>query len=125
VGVDDADVDAFIAKFFSRLDPALSAEERADAADDFTSAYIELAEPESSRDRARELARRVRSRIQWMKAWPKSRWTMPIRYERDDTRRRVVVTVKGLFAVADFLAVMERQRDDGSWTYGMLSGGPQ
>src|SRR6202049_1723270 len=46
---------------------------------------------------------------------------MPIRYERDDTRRRVVVTVQGPFAVADFLAVMERQRADGAWAYGMLS----
>ena len=46
---------------------------------------------------------------------------MPIRYERDDARRRVVVTIQGPFAVADFLAVMERQRDDGAWTYGMLS----
>src|SRR6266852_2740584 len=46
---------------------------------------------------------------------------MPFRYERDDARRRVVVTVEGPFAVADFLAVMERQRDDGAWTYGMLS----
>jgi len=46
---------------------------------------------------------------------------MPIRYELDDARRRLVVTVEGPFAVADFLAVMERQRDDGAWTYGMLS----
>jgi hypothetical protein len=46
---------------------------------------------------------------------------MPIRYERDDARRRVVVTVQGPFSVADFLAVMERQRDEGAWTYGMLS----
>jgi hypothetical protein len=46
---------------------------------------------------------------------------MAIRYERDDARRRVVVTVQGPFAVADFLAVMERQRADGAWTYGMLS----
>jgi hypothetical protein len=46
---------------------------------------------------------------------------MPIRYERDDVRRRVMVTVEGPFAVADFLAVMERQRDDGAWTYAMLS----
>jgi hypothetical protein len=66
--VDDADVDAFIAKFFSKLNPALGAEERADAAYEFTSAYIDLVEPESSRERARELARRVRSRILWMKA---------------------------------------------------------
>jgi hypothetical protein len=45
---------------------------------------------------------------------------MSIGYERDDARRRVVVTVAGPFAVADFLAVMERQRDDGAWTYGMF-----
>ena len=45
---------------------------------------------------------------------------MPIGYERDDVRRRVVVTVEGPFAVADFLAVIERQRGDGVWTYGML-----
>ncbi len=45
---------------------------------------------------------------------------MPIRYERDDVRRRVVVTVEGPFAVADFLAGIERQRGDGAWTYGML-----
>jgi hypothetical protein len=45
---------------------------------------------------------------------------MPIRYERDDVRRRVVVTVEGPFAVADFLAVIERQRSDSAWTYGML-----
>jgi hypothetical protein len=32
-----------------------------------------------------------------------------------------MVTVEGPFAVADFLAVMERQRADGAWTYGMLS----
>ena len=31
-----------------------------------------------------------------------------------------MVTVEGPFAVADFLAVMERQRDDGAWTYGVL-----
>jgi ribosomal protein S28E/S33 len=42
---------------------------------------------------------------------------MPIRYELDDARRRLVVTVEGPFAVADFLAIMERQRDDGAWTW--------
>ena len=45
---------------------------------------------------------------------------MSIRYERDDASRRVVITVEGPFAAADFLAVMERQRADGAWTYGML-----
>jgi hypothetical protein len=45
---------------------------------------------------------------------------MPIKYERDDARRRVVVTVQGPFAVADFLAVMERQRGDNAGAYGIL-----
>jgi hypothetical protein len=39
---------------------------------------------------------------------------MPLRYEHDDVRRRVVITVEGPFAVAGFLAVSERQRDDGA-----------
>ena len=45
---------------------------------------------------------------------------MPIRYERDDTRRRVVVTIQGPFALADFLEVIERQHRDDAWTYGIL-----
>jgi len=45
---------------------------------------------------------------------------MPIRYERDDVRRRVIVTVEGPFAVADFLAVIERQRGDNASAYGVL-----
>ena len=46
---------------------------------------------------------------------------MPIRYQRDDVRRRVMLTVEGPFAVADFLAVMERQRADNAGAYGMLA----
>jgi hypothetical protein len=45
---------------------------------------------------------------------------MPIRYERDDTRRRVVVTIPGPFAIEDFLAVIERQRGDNAGAYGNL-----
>jgi len=45
---------------------------------------------------------------------------MPIRYERDDARRRVVVTIKGAFAIEDFLAVIERQRGDNASAYGLL-----
>lgn len=43
-----------------------------------------------------------------------------MRYERDDARRRVVVTMEGPFAMTEFLAVMERQRCDNSWAYGIL-----
>ena len=45
---------------------------------------------------------------------------MPIRYELDDVHRRVVVTVQGLFAPADFLAVIERRRADNTGAYGIL-----
>jgi hypothetical protein len=45
---------------------------------------------------------------------------MPIRYELDDVRRRVVVTVQGPFQVDDILAVMARQRAEQTWTYGIL-----
>jgi hypothetical protein len=45
---------------------------------------------------------------------------MPIRYECDDARRRVVVTVQGTIDPDDSLAVIERQRLDDAWTYGLL-----
>jgi len=45
---------------------------------------------------------------------------MPVRYERDDARRRVVVTVQGVVAPADFLAIIERRRAEGIGGYGML-----
>src|ERR1700687_5083597 len=44
---------------------------------------------------------------------------MPIRYERDDTRRRVVVTMDGPFNTAVFRAVSELHSPD-TWRYGML-----
>jgi hypothetical protein len=45
---------------------------------------------------------------------------MPVRYERDDARQRIVVTMQGPFALADFLSVIERQQADHSWAYGIL-----
>jgi hypothetical protein len=45
---------------------------------------------------------------------------MPISYERDDTRRRVVITVQGPFLVDDALAIMARQRAEHTWPYGIL-----
>jgi hypothetical protein len=45
---------------------------------------------------------------------------MPIGYELDDAHRRVVVTVLGSFAPADFLAILERRRADKTEGYGIL-----
>jgi hypothetical protein len=45
---------------------------------------------------------------------------MPLVYERDDVKRRVVVTVTGPFHMAEVFAFLARQREDGTWTYGVL-----
>jgi hypothetical protein len=45
---------------------------------------------------------------------------MSIRYERDDARRRVVISMQGPFEPADFLAVIERWRGEDIGAYGML-----
>jgi hypothetical protein len=45
---------------------------------------------------------------------------MPIRYELDDLRRRVVVTIDGAFQTEDVLAIMARQRAEHTWTYAIL-----
>src|SRR5437879_4661582 len=45
---------------------------------------------------------------------------MPIRYELDDLRRRVVVTVEGLFRTDDIFTIMARQRAEHTWSYGLL-----
>jgi hypothetical protein len=45
---------------------------------------------------------------------------MPDRYERDDDRRRVVITMDGPFEPADFLAVIERWRGEDVGAYDML-----
>jgi hypothetical protein len=46
--------------------------------------------------------------------------TMPVRYEREDARRRVVVTAEGAFQTSDMIAVIARQRAEDTWSYGML-----
>ena len=45
---------------------------------------------------------------------------MPITYERDDERRRIIVTTIGIVGLDDLLAVMDRQANEGTWPYGML-----
>jgi hypothetical protein len=45
---------------------------------------------------------------------------MPVRYERNDAQRRVVVTVQGAFQTSDMLAVIERHRSEDAWGYGIL-----
>jgi hypothetical protein len=45
---------------------------------------------------------------------------MPLRYERDDARRRVVVTITGEFQADDVLAVIARQHSEDTWTYGIF-----
>ena len=50
----------------------------------------------------------VKSRVGHFRQWSGSEpERMPIRYERDDTRRRVVVTMDGPFNTAVFQAVSE------------------
>ena len=45
---------------------------------------------------------------------------MPITYERDDERRRIVVTTIGIVGIDDMFAVMDRQAAEGTWAYGTL-----
>ena len=45
---------------------------------------------------------------------------MPLLHRRDDIKRRVVVTATGPFQAAHVIDCLERQRDDGTWTYGVL-----
>jgi hypothetical protein len=45
---------------------------------------------------------------------------MPMQYQRDDLRRRVVITYPGRFAPADALAAIERHHAEGVWGYGVL-----
>jgi hypothetical protein len=42
-------------------------------------------------------------------------------YARDDARRRVIVAVEGPFQTSEILAVIERQRAEDTWSYGMLA----
>jgi hypothetical protein len=45
---------------------------------------------------------------------------MPITYERDDARRRIVVTTIGNVVLQQMLAVVDRQASEGAWDYAML-----
>ena len=45
---------------------------------------------------------------------------MPITYQRDDARRRIVVTTIGIVGLDDMLAVADRQAGEGTWRYGVL-----
>jgi hypothetical protein len=45
---------------------------------------------------------------------------MPIHYERDDKKRRILTISEGEVTLHDTLAVIDRQAADGAWTYRML-----
>jgi hypothetical protein len=45
---------------------------------------------------------------------------VPVQYERDDVRRRVVITVQGAIQTSDMLTAIERQRAEDTWNYGTL-----
>jgi hypothetical protein len=45
---------------------------------------------------------------------------MPIQYARDDAHRRLMVTVEGPFQRSEILTVIERQRAEDTWSYGLL-----
>jgi hypothetical protein len=44
----------------------------------------------------------------------------PIRYERDDARRRAVITITGPFNESEVRACVEQHRAEGAWSYGLL-----
>jgi len=45
---------------------------------------------------------------------------MPIAYERDDARRRILLTATGTVAHADVIAAIDRQVTEGTWAYAVL-----
>jgi hypothetical protein len=46
---------------------------------------------------------------------------MPIHYERDDRRRRIVEMPVGVVTVQDIIGVMNRQVEEGAWSYTVLA----
>ena len=42
---------------------------------------------------------------------------MPITYTRDDARGRIDVVLTGVVTLADVLAIVDRQADEGTWSY--------
>lgn len=45
---------------------------------------------------------------------------MPFRFERDDARRRIRVTLADPLTDLEILGIIDRQRTEGAWAYGML-----
>jgi hypothetical protein len=45
---------------------------------------------------------------------------VPIQYQRDDVRRRIVISFPGTFEPSDALAAIEQHHAEGVWTYGVL-----
>jgi hypothetical protein len=45
---------------------------------------------------------------------------VPIRYERDDARRRAVIAITGPFNESEVRACLEQLRAEGAWSYGLL-----
>jgi hypothetical protein len=45
---------------------------------------------------------------------------MPITYERDDARRRIIVTLAGAVTLEDLLGIVDRQASEGAWACGLL-----
>lgn len=46
---------------------------------------------------------------------------MPISYERDDARRRIITIGTGTFRADDILDLFARMRKEGAWAYGLLN----
>jgi hypothetical protein len=48
------------------------------------------------------------------------RFAMPIHYERDDLRRRILTVSRGQVTYRETAAVIDRQAAEGAWSYSML-----
>ena len=46
--------------------------------------------------------------------------TVPVHYERDDSRRRVTVMTTGFVTPEEVRGVLDRQADEGAWSYTVL-----
>jgi hypothetical protein len=65
--VADDDIDAFVEKWLRGMDPALSAEERADLVYGFVVNLLKFSELDKSDDWIEAFAKRVRARALWLK----------------------------------------------------------
>jgi hypothetical protein len=45
---------------------------------------------------------------------------VPIHYERDDTKQRILIMTTGHVATEDILGVVDRQAEEGAWSYSVL-----